>query len=108
GNSIGHCNAPHLGRLSGTPETACLQAYLAAVEPVLLVEATLIMQGAAPRVEIALLGVEPMPFVPIRPLALAVAPIAIGAIGRLTVHGSADPLHDITRRLRARRQHTRH
>jgi len=77
----------------------------AAVKAVFLIEAALLVQPPAPRVEIALLFIEAMLLVPIGPLAFVLAPISVAVRGRrrLAIQGSADPLHNIARGFRVRR-----
>src|SRR5271165_1850384 len=81
----------------------------AAVKAVVLVEAAIVVKGAAACIEVALLGIEPMLLVPIRPFTLILAPsIVRWGRRRFTIHGSADPLQDITRALRMRRHRAQH
>src|SRR5437868_3192772 len=81
----------------------------AAIKAVFLVEAALVLQRPAARVEVALLFIEPMLLVPIGPLALMLTPTILRRRRRrLAIHGSADPLQNITRALRVRRHRIHH
>jgi hypothetical protein len=71
---------------------------LTAVKTIFLVIAALVVQSPAARIEFALLGIEATLLMPIGALALVLAPTVIR---RLAIHGSADPLQNITRVLSA-------
>src|SRR5882724_11630827 len=93
-------------RQAAKGKPAVEHARLAAVKAVFLVVMALVVQRPAANVKLALLGIETALLATISPLALLIAPV-IGAISgrRLAIHRPADPLYDVARSLRVRRQH---